>query len=211
MVLFTVRNNTLLVRLHSVHKPPYFLNSKGLPGGLIDSKETAEQAAKRLIKSKALVDYNKAYLEQLYTFSGIERDPRGRVVAVAYMALLPWKGLSPTEQGNTGDVWWSPLAEARRLAYDHDQIIKVAVDRLRSKSSYSTLLGKLMPEEFTLTDLETIYKSILGTSLDKRNFRKKILKLKILRQVPGKRARGRFRPARIYRFASKKVQEIEII
>ncbi len=98
----------------------------------------------------------------------------GRVVAVAYLALVPWETLSPEEQADTKESYWRPASKAPKLAYDHDEILEAALKRLRSRIRYTTLIQKLMPKEFTLTELERAYESILGTDLDKRNFRKKI-------------------------------------
>ena len=136
---------------------------------------------------------------------------RGRVVAVAYLGLVPWAALSAAEQTDSENAQWVPVSKAGALAYDHDEILATAVARLRSRISYTTLLAKLMPSEFTLTELENAYACILQTALDKRNFRKKVLKLGILKELPRKRAAGRSRPAQLYRFAQKDVKEIEII
>lgn len=211
VALFTMRDHRLFVRLIAVNRPPYFVNGKGLPGGLVDPKETAEEAVKRHIEAKALIDPEKTYLEQLYTFSGIDRDPRGRVVAVAYTALVPWEKLSATERGDTDSAFWVPVGEARELAYDHDEILGMAENRLQSRIAYTTLISKLLPKEFTLTEMEQTYESILHANLDKRNFRKKILKLNIIKSIGRKRADGAFRPAELYRFAENKVKEIEIL
>jgi 8-oxo-dGTP diphosphatase len=211
VALMTVRDGTLLIRLTPVNRPPHFPNTKGLPGGLIDPKETAEEAARRLLREKACVTSPDIYLEQLYTFSEVNRDPRGRVVAVAYTALVPWGSLSPEEQADTNDSWWVTPSSAHGLAYDHDFITATALARLRSRARYTTVLGKLMPNEFTLTELERVYESILRTDLDKRNFRKKILKLGVLTALKRKREGGAFRPAELYRFTSSKVTEIEIL
>ena len=165
----------------------------------------------RKFEEKAGINAEKTYAEQLYTFSAIHRDPRGRVVAVAYLALVPWESLSPKEQTDGPHTWWTPVAQAHKLAYDHDDIVSLALSRLRSRITYTTLIGKLMPKEFTLTELEQAYESILKTELDKRNFRKKILKLGILEEVPRKKSGGRFRPAQLYRFVSTKVRDIEIL
>jgi len=211
VALFSVRDNMLLVRLVSVNRPPYFPNTQGLPGGLIDPKETAEEAVARHLETKAGVAASTLYIEQLYTFSTVNRDPRGRVVAVAYLALVPWEQLSAKQQANTKDAWWAPVSEARKLAYDHDEILAVALARLRSRATYTTLIGRLMPKEFTLTELEHVYESVIKTKLDKRNFRKKILKLDILSELPRKRASGPHRPAQLYRFSSEKVRDIEVL
>jgi len=211
MALFTVRQGELLVRLVRVNRPPHFPNSQGLPGGLIQPKETAEEAAMRLIATKAGIDTSKIYVEQLYTFSEVKRDPRGRVVAVAYMALVPWESLSAKEQTGSDDSWWATIGEAKKLAYDHDDILSVAVARLRSRVTYTTLMSKLLPKEFTLTELERGYESVLKTELDKRNFRKKILKVKVLVELNRKKADGPYRPAQLYKFASQKVEHIEVL
>lgn len=211
VVIFTIRDNRLLVRLTKVQRPPHFSNNKGMPGGLIDPKETAEEAAKRLVRTKGLLDAREIYIEQLYTFSALKRDPRGRVVAVAYLALIPWEKLSTKERLDTSDAWWSPASEVGELAYDHNQILVMAIDRLRSRITYTTLIGKLMPKEFTLTELEHAYESILHSNLDKRNFRKKILKLNFITPLPHKRTGGAFRPAQLYRFSSDKVKEVEVL
>ena len=209
--LFTVREGELLVRLIKIERPPFYTNTIGLPGGLLDPKENAEQAAQRHTENKAGIAASKVYAEQLYTFSDIDRDPRGRVVAVAYLALVPWEKLSPEEQNGTKEVWWAPAKKAGKLAYDHDEVLLMAIERLRSRITYTTLLSKLMPKEFTLTELENAYEGILGRQLDKRNFRKKILKLKMVVPAKGKRTGGRFRPAQLYRFASDEVKGMEVL
>lgn len=211
VALFSVREGKLVVRLINVDRPPYFKNIPGLPGGLIQPDETADEAARRHIESKTGVRANILHTEQLYTFSEVERDPRGRVVAVAYLSLVPWESLTTKEREDSKDAWWAPVTEARKLAYDHDDILDTAVARLRSRVSYTTLLAKLMPKEFTLTELEECFESIIKKDLDKRNFRKKILKLGILSESAGKRASGAHRPAQLYRFTSAKVQEVALL
>lgn len=211
VALFTIQGGELLVRLSAVNRPPYFIDRSGLPGGIIAPEETAEEAVVRHVTAKAHIQCQKLHLEQLYTFSEINRDPRGRVVAVAYLALASWEKLSPTEQANTDETWWSTLTQARKLAYDHDMILQTALTRLRSRITYTTLIAKLMPKEFTLTELEQANEAILKTNLDKRNFRKKILKLKVVTPLGRKRADGAFRPAELYRFTSDKITNIEVL
>src|SRR5215510_984083 len=209
--LFTLHEGRLLVRLVKVQRPPHFPDHAGLPGGLLHPTETAEEAVVRHIEGKAHIGAKRVHLEQLYTFSAVDRDPRGRVVAVAYYGLVPWNKLSADEQTNRVDAWWIRLHAARRLTYDHDDILAMALARLRSRVAYTTLMQKLMPDEFTLTDLEQAYETVLGTDLDKRNFRKKILKLGVLTELPRRRTGGRFRPAQLFRFAGQKVKEIEVL
>lgn len=211
VVLFTICEGRLLVRLMAVNRPPYFDGTPGLPGGLIDATETAEEAARRHLEVKGGITCKDVYLEQLYTFSALDRDPRGRVVAVAYLAIVPWASLSQSEQQDGDTVWWHPIETAKKLSYDHDEVLKTAVARLASRIRYTTLMSKIITAEFTLTELEHAYESILHADLDKRNFRKKILKLNILKEAPGKRTGGSFRPAQLYTFASDDVVNIEVL
>jgi 8-oxo-dGTP diphosphatase len=210
-VLFTIRGGELCVRLIPVHRPPYFRNTAGLPGGLLFPKESAEQAAFRHLTTKAGIQKEHIYAEQLYTFSAVHRDPRGRVVAVVYMALAPWEHLSPAEQHNTETSWWCPITKIPKLAYDHDEVLALAIQRLRARITYTTIVGKILPREFTLTDLEHAYETILKKNIDKRNFRKKILKLKLLAPVGRERRGLKWRPAKLYSFRSAKVVPIEIL
>lgn len=211
VALFSHREGELVVRLIRVNRPPYFVDVPGLPGGLLKTDETAEETARRLVDEKALVKNSKVYLEQLYTFSRVDRDKRGRVVAVAYTGLVPWESLTTAEQRDTKDVYWQPAHKVHSLAYDHDEMLAKAISRLRTRISYTTLISKLMPAEFTLTELEEAYEEILGRLIDKRNFRKKMKKLKVVVQMGTKRAGLRHRPAALYKFSSPKVKEIEII
>jgi 8-oxo-dGTP diphosphatase len=211
VVLFTIKDGQLLVRLAPVHRIPHYPDSKAMPGGLIHPDETARMAALRILTQKGHIDAKTPHIEQLYTFSDIDRDPRGRVVSVAYLGLASWDTLSTEEKADTESAWWAPLAAAKKLAYDHDEILKLAVERLQSRVTYTTLLSKFMPKEFTLTELEQSFESIIKTDLDKRNFRKKILKLGILTDLGKKRTGGRSRPAALYKFKSSTVVPIEVI
>lgn len=206
--LFTIRDGRLCVRLILVNRPPFYKNIWGLPGGLLRQDETAEAAALRHLEEKAGIDARRVYAEQLYTFSAPDRDPRGRVVAVAYIALTPWSALSAREKEDTATMKWVPAVGTKRLAYDHNKILETAVARLSSRVVYTTLIQKLMPREFTLTELEMAHESVLATDLDKRNFRKKMLSLKILKKRPYKRTGGRTRPAQLYEYALPKIIDI---
>lgn len=169
-------------------------------GGLINVEETAEEAIDRLLSDKAGLD--KIYKEQLYTFSKADRDPRGRVVSVAYIGLL--------NSGNTQDLnkaevntFWKSVDDKTKLAYDHNEITKVAIERLRSKIIYTDIAKHLMPQEFTLSDLQKVYEAILGEGMDKRNFRKRILSLNVLVDTKRTIKKGVMRPASLYRFKTK--------
>ena len=209
--LFTIKDKSLFVRLNRIDRPPYYVNIKGLPGGLLAVDETATEAALRHLKTKTDITTASLYVEQLYTFSAVDRDPRGRVVAVAYLALVAWESLSLEEQEGNGESMWIPVSDAPKLAYDHNEVLDMAVVRLRSRIAYTSLIAKLLPHEFTLTELEEAYECILGKDIDKRNFRKKIEKLDLLAPLSRFRAGGRSRPARLYKFKSKEVKEIAIL
>jgi 8-oxo-dGTP diphosphatase len=211
IAILSLREGKLVARFIRVDRPPFFDGIPGLPGGLIQPKETAEDAARRLIREKAGIRPDLVHLEQLYTFSQVDRDPRGRVVAVGYSAYVPWDKLSTSERGDTDSCWWDTVPLRGPLAYDHRTILKVALERLRARSGYTTIVSKLIPREFTLTELEQAYQAIIGTQLDKRNFRKKLKKLDLLKDMDKVKAGERWRPARLYSFKSPQVQNIEIL
>lgn len=209
--VFTVHDSQLCVRLIPVHLPPYFSHMHGLPGGLVAPDETAEQAALRHVTTKGGLVAAHVHLEQLATFSAIHRDPRGRVVSVGYLGLAPWESLSEKKEFTTDDATWCPVNNLPALAYDHRHIITTALERLKARATYTTLLSKLMPHEFTLTELEHMYESVLGRDIDKRNFRKKILKLNVLQPLARQRRGDKWRPAKLYRFRRSLIEQIEVL
>lgn len=212
VVLFTIKENKLFVRLTAVNRPPAFpAGSAGFPGGLIHPKETAEEATTRILAEKAGIDEKKIYIEQLYTFSQIDRDPRGRVVAVSYIGLVAWDKLSKSEQDASDNSWWVEVGEIKKLAYDHNEMFEMAIATLRTRVKNSTIISKALAEKFTLGELERAYACILATSIDKRNFRKKITKIGILKELKEKQVGEPFRPAKLYKFISKNIETIGII
>lgn len=208
VALFTLKDGDLRALLIPVDRPPYFVNRKGLPGGLVDPKETAEESARRIISQKGGINAKDAYLEQLATFSKIDRDPRGRVVAVAYLGVID-PGHNSIREG--ADAFWQSVKNISKLAYDHDEIISVAVERLRSKLEYTNIVVHLVPEEFTLGELQAAYETILSHSLDKRNFRKKIFSLKLVKKTGHQKRGGASRPAELYSFTTRKHKIVEIL
>ncbi|MBP9749287.1 MAG: NUDIX domain-containing protein [Candidatus Pacebacteria bacterium] len=206
-VAFRLHSGRLEVLLIPVENPD-FTGKEGLPGGLIDPKETAEQSAVRHLANKG--GLSGAYLEQLYTFSDVDRDPRGRVVSVAHLALFAPDEAS-LETGAVRGARWCSVTSVPKLAYDHDRILATALERLRARIEYTTIIRHLLPREFTLTDLQSAYESVLGHELDKRNFRKKILALALVAETGRTRTTGASRPAALYHFAKKGVQMIEIL
>lgn len=197
----------------NTNRPPHFVNSPSLPGGLVMPDETAKESVLRLIKDRGRLQTKDIYLEQLKTYSGIDRDPRGRVVSVAYIGLIPWSALSENEKIDSTEVWWQDVETLikSQLAYDHREILADALNRLAGKIEYTTIACKMLPKEFTLFDLQTVYEKLLGRLLDKRNFRKKISSLNIIKPL-GKKIRGRrARPAELFAFRSNQIKQIEIL
>lgn len=191
-VLFRLGLARLQVLLLRRLRPP-FAGWSSLPGGLLHPREELQAAAVRILRQRAGLD--DVYLEQLFTFGDPARDPRGRVITVAHIALVP-----PATPLPAGDASWTPLHALPRLAFDHRRIVDYALQRLRGKIEYSPVGFRLLPEEFTLTEVQEAYEAVLGRVLDKRNFRKKLLSLKVLRPLGRARKVGAHRPARLYRF-----------
>ena len=211
VVIVTLRENVLYARVMNVHRLPHYNNQFGFPGGLIGSTETADDAVKRLVKEKASLHEKSLYSEQLMTFSEINRDKRGRVVAIAYLALVPWENLEMKEMISSEELAWVPVTKLKNMAYDHTSMLRIALERLASRSTYTTIIAKLMPDEFTLTSLEQAFEVVTGKPLDKRNFRKKIEKLGIIRYTNKKTTGNKHRPAKLYEFKSDKVLTLEIL
>lgn len=201
LVVFTVREGRLNVLLARRRAPP-FAGRWSLPGGPVGPRQTLEEAARlHLLEKAGLRD---VYLEQLYTFGDPGRDPRGRAVTVAYYALI-----RPRPPGPSADAAWFPALRPPPLAFDHAEILRAGIRRLRAKLGYTTVAFELLPPTFTLSELQALYETILGRRLDKRNFRRKILSLDLLRPRPERRAAGPHRPARLYSFKRGKMTVLE--
>jgi 8-oxo-dGTP diphosphatase len=178
---------------------PPFAGAWALPGGLVHDDEGLESAARRVLaeaasKSDAVRVSEPRHLEQLATFGAPTRDPRGRVVSVSYLALLP--GPVPV----AGNAAWRLAEDPGDLAFDHRAILSSALNRLRAKLTYSTVAYGLLPDRFTLSELQAVYEAVLGRTLDKRNFRRKVLALGFLEDT-GQQRRGPHRPAQLYCFS----------
>jgi len=198
IVVFTITNNELKVLLIKRGQPP-FSGMLSLPGGFVRINESLESAALRELEEETGV--RDVYLEQLYTFGSPKRDPRGRVISVSYFVLVDSTKIKPMLTGKEmiENVGWFSVTELPKLGFDHDDIIKYALKRLRYKLEYTAVGLELLPDLFTLTDLQRMYEIILGQALDKRNFRKKILVMGILEQAKLFK-KGAHRPAMLYRF-----------
>ena len=174
-----------------------FAGAWALPGGFVDMDEDLEAAALRELEEETGV--REVYIEQLYTFGAPGRDPRGRVVSVAYYALVNLTEHGIRSSSDTKDVGWYDVTQLPELAFDHVDILDMALRRLRSKVRYQPVGFELLPEHFTLPQLQRLYETVLGKELNKRNFRTRILKMGILREV-GRQRNVAHRPARLYAF-----------
>src|SRR3989338_721313 len=194
VVLFTIQDGTLKVLLVKRRQPPY-RGAWALPGGLVGQDESVDAAALRELQEETNI--GSVYLEQLYTFDELDRDPRGRVITVAYYALVNWQQFQLKTRSRVSEASWFPVKRLPELAFDHQRIIEYALERLRNKINYTTVGFQLLARQFTLTELQGAYEVILGQRLDKRNFRRKMLQLGILKDTAHVRAIGRQRPARL--------------
>lgn len=190
----------------AVDRPPHYKNTPGFLGGMVTEKETAREAAERVLEEKGGV--KDVYLEQLYTFSDVERDKRNRVVSVAYLGLVRPDVAASYDHPEASFV---PMKKLTKLAYDHDEMLRVALKRLQGKISYTTIAQYLLPRHFTLSELQEVYEVILKKEFDKRNFRKKILALDIVKDTGLVQEGVKNRPAALYTFTSQKLQELSLL
>jgi 8-oxo-dGTP diphosphatase len=205
IVIFALRDWELQVLLIRRGIPP-FEGRWALPGGFVHDDESLEAAARRELEEEAGV--RDVYLEQLYTFGQPGRDPRGRVVTVAYYALLTTEAAPLVAGTDAGAAGWMPARKHPPLAFDHEQILGYALERLTNKLEYTTVGFKLLPRTFTLGQLQRVYEAVLGRPLDKRNFRRKMSLLGILKPLEAWVQDGPSRPARLYRFSAKDFERL---
>lgn len=200
IVLFTLRERRLNVLLIRRLGTP-FEGSFALPGGFVRENESLDAAAQRELQEETgvVAGAEKVYLEQLYTFGEPGRDPRGRVVTVAYYALVPNSQVLKAGT-DAADAAWFAVDELPPLAFDHTAIIEYAHNRIRNKLDYTSVGFELLPEKFTLTELQLVHEAILGEKIDKRNFRRKILQQGIVEPTKELQKTGR-KPAQLYRFS----------
>ena len=204
-VVFGLAADDLEVLLIRRANPPY-QGRWALPGGFVDMAEATEEAARRELREETGLE--NVFLEQLYTFSAVDRDPRERVVSVAYYALVRRDEHQARAASDAVDAAWVPIPKARRLAFDHGAILSVALQRLRGKLSYQPIGFELLPAKFTLSALQRLYEIVLERPLDKRNFRKKVLSLGLLVPLDDFEEGNAHRAPRLYRFDKRKYNQL---
>ena len=169
-----------------------------MPGGFVRVEESLDDAALRELEEET--GLKKVFLEQLYTVGDLKRDPRERVVTVAYYALVRLSSHKVQAATDARQALWFAIDDLPKLAFDHDKILKMAHERLRGKVRYQPIGFELLPQKFTLRQLQHLYEVVLDRELDKRNFRKKILGMEILEELDEVETDVAHRAARLYRF-----------
>lgn len=219
MVIFTIRNGRLMVLLIKRRDEPH-QGCWAIPGGFVDvgvghvpegdQGEDLDAAAEReLLEETSLRrERDDVFLEQLYTFGALGRDPRERVVSVAYYALVKLSDHKVRAATDAADAAWFAISDLPELAFDHDEIFELALQRLRNKVRYQPIGFELLPKKFTLTQLQRMYEIILERRLDKRNFRKKILGMDLLVELDEVQKDVAHRAARLYKFDDRRYRKL---
>lgn len=206
LLVFTVRAGTLQILLVKRAIEP-FKGLWALPGGFVRTGESLEAAAAReLAEEGGLVGI---HLEQLSTFGAPDRDPRGRVITVAYLALVNSDRLLPKASTDVSEAAWFSTKELPKLAFDHRSIVDCGLERLRGKLGYTNIAFALLPDEFRLSELQQVYEAILAHPLDKRNFRKWVQHSGVLLPTRKVVRHGAHRPARLFRFKARELVYFE--
>ena len=203
-VIFGLDEGELKILLIQRALPPY-KGQWALPGGFVQLDESLDIAARRELKEETGID--NIFLEQLYTFGDVNRDPRERVITCAYYALVNLDEYKIEADSDAKSAAWFLLDDTPSLAFDHQKILDTAIKRLQGKVRYEPIGFELLPPKFTLTQLQNLYEKILGKLLDKRNFRKKIKSMDVLTELDEIEQDVAHRAARLYQFDEKKYRE----
>lgn len=189
-------------------KYPPFKESWAIPGGFVLAEESLEDAVRRELREETGIEVN--YLEQLYTFGDPTRDPRGRIVSVAYFALVKSSRFQQLKASTDAeDAGWFNIKSLPRLAFDHAKILQAAVERLRAKIRYQPIGFELLDKKFPFADLEKLYTTLLDRGIDRRNFAKKFLALHVLDETNElAKTEGKGRPSKMYQFNQKRYQQL---
>ncbi len=205
IVIFAMHDDDLKVLLVQRKTPP-FKDHWAIPGGFVEINEDLEDGARRELEEETGV--RDVFLEQLYTYGKPGRDPRERVITVAYYSLVNLKD-HPIQAGSDAvKASWFSVKRLPKLAFDHKKILEMAVTRLRGKALYAPIVFELLPKKFKLSQLQQVFEVILERRLDKRNFRKKMLGTGMLTETAGVDTSAQRRPAKLYRFDRRKFNKL---
>ena len=204
-VVFGLDENDLKVLLIQRGLDP-FKEKWALPGGFVNLEESLEDAAIRELQEETGVQ--KVFLEQLYTYGAVKRDPRERIVSVAYYALINLFDHKLKADTDASNAAWFDVEDTPQLAFDHEEILTMGLERLKGKLRYQPIGFELLPRKFTLSQLQHLYEVVLNKKIDKRNFRKKILKMGFLDELDEIQQDVAHRAARLYRFDENKYNDL---
>lgn len=206
-VIFGFDDGELKILLIERNEEP-FKDWWALPGYIVEQDESIDHAAERILYE--LTGLRDIYMDQFYTFGDVNRHPQGRVITVAYYAMIRLNGnkeLRPVSNYVSKAVWTS-VNDIPQLAFDHEKIFSRGFEKIRNKISYQPIAFELLPEKFTLTQLQQLYEVILSKKLDKRNFRKKMLNYGILKELDEKQKGVSYRAAKLYKFDKRKYSKL---
>lgn len=205
-VIFGFEAGELKVLLIERNEDPY-MGWYALPGNIVGLNESVDNAAARILYE--LTGLRDIHMRQFHTFGEVNRHPQGRVVTIGYFALIR---ISQKEVAPLTDyarkAFWHPVNDLPKLAFDHTEIFQRAFKKIRTKMNYEPIAFELLPEKFTLTQLQNLYEAVLNKKLDKRNFRKKMLSYGFLKELSEKQKGVSYRAAKLYKFDRRKYQKI---
>lgn len=205
-VIFGFDGESIRVLLIERAEEP-FIHDLAIPGDLVQPNEDLEPAAYSVLRS--LTGLKNIYMEQLYTFGKVNRHPLGRIITVAYYALVHIDSITPKPSSFAKRIDWYPLNDLPpNLAFDHEEILNKAIERLRRKVQIQPIGFELLPSKFTLSQLRKLYEAILDVEMDKRNFRRKILKTNLIQPTDEKQKNVAHKAARYYTFDKEKYTEL---
>ncbi|MFA6255728.1 MAG: NUDIX domain-containing protein [Candidatus Absconditabacterales bacterium] len=207
-IVFTITEGSLQILLIKRLIDP-FKGEWALPGGFMLKNETLQEAAYRELAEETSI--KNVYLEQLYTFSEVQRDPRGRTISCAYMALIARENMALKAGSDASEAKFFDVKKLPKLAFDHKKIVEYAIQRLKRKMEYTNVSQYILPKKFTLRQLQDVYETVLDQTIDVRNFRKKIDKLGLIKATGEKEIGVQYRPAKLYNFVDKNLKIVEIL
>jgi 8-oxo-dGTP diphosphatase len=204
-VIFGFDENELKVLLIRCDMEPY-VGMWSLVGEMVDQHETLDEAANRILYNQT--GLSNLFMEQVFTFGKIDRHPTGRVVSVAYYSLVKIEDYNCLDGAEYNEAHWHDINELDQLAFDHNEILMTCLERLRRQVREEPVGFELLPEKFTLSQLQNLYERILGMKLDKRNFRKKILKMKLITDLNEYQTNVAHRPAKLFSFNQERYEQL---